>query len=34
LLALGIPALLRLVPPHALDEARMSAEGLLSKAKF
>lgn len=34
LLALGIPALLKLVPDHALNDARMSADGLLSRMRF
>ncbi|WP_136417942.1 DUF1232 domain-containing protein [Herbaspirillum sp. ST 5-3] len=33
LVALGIPALLRLVPDHALQEAHHAAEGLLSRSK-
>ncbi len=34
LIALGIPALLRLAPDHALNEARAAAEGLLSRSKL
>jgi len=34
LLALGIPALLKFVPAHALHEAHASADGLLSRFRF
>lgn len=34
LLALGIPALLKFVPDHALSDARMAADGLLSRMRF
>ena len=34
LLALGIPALLKFVPEHALHDARLSADGLLSRMRF
>ncbi|OWW21065.1 YkvA family protein [Noviherbaspirillum denitrificans] len=34
LLALGIPALLKFVPAHALDDAHAAADGLLSRLRF
>ena len=34
LLALGIPALLKFVPPGALHDARLAADGLLSRMRF
>jgi uncharacterized membrane protein YkvA (DUF1232 family) len=34
LLALGIPAVLRFVPDHVLNDARMAADGLLSRMRF
>jgi len=34
LLALGIPALLKFVPDRALHDARMAADGLLSRMRF
>ena len=34
LLAIGIPALLKFVPPHALHAAHASTDGLLSRMRF
>jgi uncharacterized membrane protein YkvA (DUF1232 family) len=34
LLALGIPAVLRFVPDHVLHDARMAADGLLSRMRL
>lgn len=34
LLALGIPVLLKFVPEHALQDARLAADGLLSRMRF
>lgn len=34
LIAFIVPALLKFVPQHALGDARMAAEGLLSRSRF
>ena len=34
LLAIGIPALLRFIPENALHDARIAADGLLSRMRF
>ncbi len=34
LLAIGIPLLLKFIPESALQEARMAADGLLSRMRF